>query len=73
MKEKSVSSLKDLGYSAALLDWTKDETKELENWTRKQLTAGRALHPKSNLMRVYIKRKNFKNIKLTVKKTATTK
>ena len=32
-------------YSAAFLDWTKEETKELERWTRKQLIAVRALHP----------------------------
>ena len=42
-------------YSAAFLDWTKEETKELDRWTRKQLIAGRALHPKSNGMRIYIK------------------
>ena len=42
-------------YSAAFLDWTKEETKELDCWTRKQLTVGRALHPKSNVMRIYIK------------------
>ena len=42
-------------YSAAFLDWTKEETKELDRWTRKQLIAGRALHPKSNVMRIYIK------------------
>ena len=42
-------------YSAAFLDWMKEETKELEHWTRKQLIAGRALHPKSNVMRIYIK------------------
>ena len=33
----------------------KEEIKELDRWTRKQLIAGRALHPKSNLMRIYIK------------------
>ena len=44
-------------YSAAFLDWTKEETKELDRWTRKQLIAGRALHPKSNVMRIYIKRR----------------
>ena len=38
-------------YCAAILDWTKEETKELERWTTKQLMAGRALHPKSNEMR----------------------
>ena len=42
-------------YSAAFLDWMKEETKELDLWTRKQLIAGRALHPKSNVMRIYIK------------------
>ena len=31
--------------------------KELDRWTRKQLTAGRILHPKSNVMRIYIKRR----------------
>ena len=44
-------------YSAAFLDWTKEEIKELDRWTRKQLIAGRALHAKSNVMRLYIKRK----------------
>ena len=42
-------------YSAAFLDWTKEETKELDRWTRKQLNAGTALHPKSNVMKIYIK------------------
>ena len=42
-------------YSAAFLDWTKEETKELDPWTRKQLIAGRALHLKSNVIRIYIK------------------
>ena len=42
-------------YSAAFLDWTKEETKELDRWTRKQLIAGRALHTKSNVIRIYIK------------------
>ena len=44
-------------YSAVFLDWTKGETKELDRWTRKKLIAGRALHPKSNVMRIYIKRR----------------
>ena len=35
-------------YSAAFLDWSKEETKELDRWTRKQLIAGKALHLKSN-------------------------
>ena len=44
-------------YSAAFLDWTKEETKELERWTRKQLIAVRALHPQSNVLKIYIKRR----------------
>ena len=44
-------------YSTAFLDWTKEETKELDRWTRKQLIAGRALYPKSKVMRIYIKRR----------------
>ena len=44
-------------YSATFLDWTKEETKELDRWTRQQLIAGRALHPESNVMRIYIKRR----------------
>ena len=44
-------------YSAAFLDWTKEETKELDRWTRKQLISGRALHPKPNVARIYIKRR----------------
>ena len=39
------------------MDWTKEETKELNCWTRKQLIAGRALHPKLKIMRIYIKRR----------------
>ena len=42
-------------YSAAFLDWTKEDTKELDRWIRKQLDAGRPLHPKSNIMTLYIK------------------
>ena len=42
-------------YSTAFLDSMKEETKDLDCWTRKQLIASRALHPKSNVMRIYIK------------------
>ena len=42
-------------YIAAFLDFTEKETKKLHHWTRTQLIAGRALHPKSNGMRIYIK------------------
>ena len=39
----------------AFLDWTKEETKELDLWTREQLIAGRHLHPNSKVMKIYIK------------------
>ena len=40
------------------LSWTgQKKTKELDRWTRKQLIAGRALHPKLNDVRIYIKRR----------------
>ena len=48
-------SISVIRYSAAFLDWTKEETKELDRWTRKHLIAGRALQIKSNVMRIHIK------------------
>ena len=35
-------------YSVDFLDWMKEETKEVDCWTRKQLIAGRALRTESN-------------------------
>ena len=42
----NTSAISVIRYSAAFLDWTKEETNELDRWTRKQLIAGRALHSK---------------------------
>ena len=42
----NTSAISVIRYSAAFLDWTKEETNELDRSTRKQLIAGRALHPK---------------------------
>ena len=44
-------------YSAAFLERTKNQTKELDRWTRKQLIVVTALHRKTNVMRIYIKRR----------------
>ena len=44
-------------YSATFLEWVKEETKEFDCWTQKQLLGDRALHPKSNVLGIYIKRK----------------
>ena len=39
------------------MDLTKEETKELDRWTRKQLSTSRALYPKSNRTMIHIKRR----------------
>ena len=44
-------------YSPAFLGSTKEEKKELDRWTRKQLIAGKSFHPMSNVVRIYIKRR----------------
>ena len=44
--------------SAAFLDWTKEEKQQLDRRkTRKRLTMHKGLHPKSNVGRLYIPRK----------------
>ena len=44
--------------SAAFLDWTKEEKQQLDRRrTRKLLTMHKGLHPKSNVGRLYIPRK----------------
>ena len=45
-------------YSAGLIDWTKEEVRELDRVTRKLMFEHSALHPKSNVIRLYMKRKN---------------
>lgn len=44
-------------YGNAFLNWTKEEKKELDHWIWRQLIAGRDLHPKSNVITIYIKRR----------------
>ena len=47
-----------LRYSAAFLDWTKFEMELLDRQTRKLMTMHNALHPKSNVDRLYLPRKD---------------
>ena len=47
-----------LRYSAAFLDWTKFEMEQLDRQTRKLMTMHNALHPKSNIDRLYLPRKD---------------
>ena len=44
-------------YSAAFINWPRNEMRELDRNTRKLLVKYGALHPKSNVQRVYMKRK----------------
>ena len=44
-------------YSAPFLDWNKDELLALDRRTGKLMTMHKALHPKSNVDRLYISRK----------------
>ena len=46
-----------LRYSAVFLGWTKEEIQKLDRGTRKLLTMHWGLHPKSNVDRLYIPRK----------------
>lgn len=43
-------------YTAGLLDWTINELKDMDRKTRKLMTMNRALHPKSDVDRLYISR-----------------
>ena len=43
-------------YSAGIVDWTKEEIKCIDRKTRKLLTIYRALHPQSDVDRLYFKR-----------------
>ena len=44
-------------YSAAFIDWTKEETREMDRQTRKMLFNYGAIHPKANTLRIYMHRK----------------
>ena len=46
-----------LRYSAAFIDWNCTELTQLDRRTRKLMTMHNALHPKSNVDRLYIPRK----------------
>ena len=44
-------------YSEPFLKWTRDELKEMDQRTRKLMTMHKALHPKNNVDRLYVSRK----------------
>ena len=43
-------------YGAGILKWTSEELKALDRRTRNMMTMNKALHPKSNVERIYIPR-----------------
>ena len=46
-----------LRYSAAFIDWTKEELKELDRKTRKYLTIYNSLHPRDSVAKLYLPQK----------------
>ena len=47
-----------VSYSFTIVNWTAQEIKQLDTKTRKLLTVNKAHHPKADVDRMYIKRKN---------------
>ena len=47
-----------LRYGAGIINWKVDELKKMDRTTRKTLTMYEALHPKSDIDRLYLKRKH---------------
>jgi len=44
-------------YTAGILDWTVDELKDMDRKTRKLMTINRALHPRADVDRLYVSRR----------------
>ena len=44
-------------YSGPFLKWTRDELRQMDQRTRKQMTMHKALHPRDDVDRLYISRK----------------
>ena len=44
-------------YSAAIVDWTKEDLRQFDRKTKKLLTMHGGLHPKSDVDRLYLPRK----------------
>ena len=47
-----------VGYSGPFLKWTREELKQMEQRTRKLITMHKALHPRDDIDRQYVSRKN---------------
>ena len=66
----NIWSVPVIPYSAPFLDWNKEELQTLDRSTRKLLTSHNAIHPRSNVDRIYLPRdkggKGLKEIEDTV-------
>ena len=45
-------------YGAGMLKWNKNELQEMDRKTRRFKTVNKELHPRSNVARLYVSRKN---------------
>jgi len=44
-------------YTAGIFDWTVDELKDMDKKTRKLMTINRVLHPRADVDRLYVSRR----------------
>ena len=59
--EEIQSKLSLIGqYTVGIVDWTIAELEDLDRKTMKLMTAHRALHPQSDIDRLYLPRKNMR-------------
>ena len=47
-----------LKYGAGILKWNKNELQEMDRKTRKFMTVNKELHPRGNVARLYVSRRN---------------
>ena len=57
MKEINTWAVPLVRYSGPFLKWTRDELKQMDQRTRKLMTMHKALHPKDDVDRLYLSRK----------------
>ena len=56
VKAVNLSAVSMVRYGAGIIDWKKDELKEMDKKTRKLFTIYRALHPQADFDKLYLKR-----------------
>ena len=49
-------------YSGGIIDWTKEEFQDMDRKTRKIMTLDRCMHPRSNVVRLYMKHKVWRTV-----------